>query len=384
MQDFDFDFDLNALENMQLGDEVSTTTNASKEAEFLAGLDRKLAVIKAAKERGADMQRTPSGMLDEANFEHTPLGEDWRKRIKFRCSSLEDLMTQGRGPTNAEKLAKLEQDLASLEASTELLQAEISANHEAYKCELQTKSQTAKTENARAAAARLLGDLSEWQTAPKWQTHLAKIESLKRQIDDLKTRPHDELSSTAKRVCEQVFADAFFGYAPNKLSGVKSLQHGTNTEDFCIARYGILAGISIEKNKERVTRDLLTGEADCIPVVGKNEDGSPRKIVLEFKSATSPASFIAQTSESDSQYHYQVQGYMLLYGLDEARIVTNLVPTIDMPQDAYDSAPEAKKIHVRIIERDEHCIRQIQKKLQQAYEYTIKFGEKKLLELGRF
>lgn len=378
------DLDLDDLENYEVIHEVSSETSADKEAVFLAELDRKLALIKAAKERGADMQRTPSGMLDDADDEHTPLGEEWQKKIKFRCSSLEALMTQGRGATNAEKLAKAEQELAELVTGTELLQAEISAKHEGYKNDLQTKASTGKTEASRAAAAKLLADLSEWQAAPKWKTHLAKIASLNKFIDELKSKPHDELSESAKRVSEQVFAEAFFGYAPNKLSGVKSLQHGINTEDFCIARYAILAGISIEKNKERVTRDLLTGEADCIAVVGKNEDGSPRKIVLEFKSATSPVSFISQTRESDSQYHYQVQGYMLLYGLDEARIVTNLVPTIDMPQDAYDSAPEAKKIHVRIIERDEHCIRQIQKKLQQAYEYTLKFGQDMLLQLGKF
>jgi hypothetical protein len=379
----DFDFDFDALENAELGEEVGTG-NASKEADFMAELDRKLALIKAAKERGADMQRTPSGMLDDADFEHTPLGEEWQAKIRFRCSSLEALMKQGRGASSAEKLAKAEQELAELVAGTELVKQEIIAIHEDHKNGLRTKVNTGKTEASRNAAANQLAELKEWQDTPKWRTHLAKIASLKTFIDDLKTKPHDELSESAKRVCEQVFAEAYFGHAPNKLSGVKSLLHGINTEDFCIARYAILAGLSIEKNKERVTKDLLTGEADCIAVVGKNEDGSPRKIVLEFKSATSPTTFIAQTSESDSQYHYQVQGYMLLYGLDEARIVTNLVPTIDMPADAYDCAPEAKKIHVRTIERDEHCIRQIQKKLRQAYDYTLKFGQDMLLKLGKF
>lgn len=380
MQDFDFDF--SALENAELGEEVGTG-DASKEAEFMAGLDRKLALIKAAKERGADMQRTPSGQLDDADFEHTPLGEEWQKKIKFRCSSLEQLMTQGRGASSAEKLAKAEQELAALEAGTELLRAEIVAKYDAYKNELQSKANGANA-RTREAATNLLADLKEWQDTPKWVSHLAKIRLLQEAIIELKSKPHDELSETAKRYCEQVFAEAFFGHAPNKLGGVKSLLHGINTEEFCITRYAILAGISIEKNKERVSIDLLTGEADCIAIVGKNDDGSPRKIVLEFKSATSPASFIAQTRESDSQYHYQVQGYMLLYGLDETRIVTNLVPTIDMPQDAYDSAPEAKKIHVRTVFRDEHSIRQIQKKLQQAYEYTLKFGQNMLLDLGRF
>lgn len=381
MQDFDFDFD--ALESAELGEEVCANS-ASKEAEFMAGLDRKLVLIKEAKERGADMQRTPSGLLDDADDEHTPLGEEWQAKIRFRCSSLEALMKQGRGSTSAEKLAKAEQELGELEAGTELLQAEIIAQREGYENELKTKASTGKTQASRDAAAKLLARLSEWHAAPKWQTHLAKTASLKKLINELKSKPHDELSESAKRVCEEVFAEAYFGSAPNKLSGVKSLQHGINTEDFCIARYAILAGLTIEKNKQRVTRDLLTGEADCIAVVGKNEDGSPRKIVLEFKSATSPNSFISQTREDDSKYHYQVQGYMLLYGLDEAQIVTNLVPTIDMPADAYDRAPEAKKIHVRTIERDEHCIRQIHKKLQQAYEYTLKFGQNMLLELGSF
>lgn len=374
--------DIFDLENMELGEEVT----ASKEAQYLSKLEAQLAKIKAAKARGADMQRTPSGLLDNADDQHTPLADDWRKKIRFRCSSLEKLMTEGRGQSSEEKLQKFINELSALEAKTELLRAEVIATHEAYKQEYETKANAGKNERIRQAAASLLAQLGEWSEAPKWQTHLAKIASLQAQINDAKSNAKYELSASAKSVCEQVFADAYFGYAANALSGggVKSLQHGVQTEQYCIDRYAILSGLKLAKNTERLYNDLLTGEADSIAPVGTNADGSARRVVVEFKSATSPVSFVNQITENDSKYHYQVQGYMLLYGCEEARIVTNLVPTIDMPFDAYDGVPEAKKVHVRYLKRDEHCIRMIEKRLKQAYEYTVKFGENLLMELGRF
>lgn len=188
-----------------------------------------------------------------------------------------------------------------------------------------------------------------------------------------KARSGNDLSETAKTACEETFAELFYGYAPQPKKLPDSLAHGIATEWFCIERAALMLGIELEKNAERKTAGLLTGEADAI-LAEAAKNG--QKIIYEFKSATSPASFVKQAAELKKEYYWQAQGYMKLWGADVVILCTNLVEADYMNGDEYGAVPVPHKQHLRAIPRDETAQKQIDEALQIAYAYTLEFGRK--------
>lgn len=205
--------------------------------------------------------------------------------IYFRCSSIGNLMTDGKGVVFSEK------DSERIDELKYELENGINKN----------------------------GNKVKW-TPPK-------AEELKKLIEKRDRKP--ELSETAKREVEKIWLLNEKGYYDDLEN--KYLTKGLLNEDDGLGLVSEVTGNFLLKNKERKYQNNITGECDSISEI----DG--KKIVIDIKSSWSVRTFM--NADLSNIYEWQMRAYMYLYDIEEAWLCYTLT---DVPEHLIEQ--EKKKV----------------------------------------
>lgn len=126
------------------------------------------------------------------------------------------------------------------------------------------------------------------------------------------------LSATAINHLKEIHLENVFGR--NKEISSKYTDKGIQVEEYSISLYTRVFNTLVLKNKERLTNKYLTGETD-------NKD-KLKSIVRDFKSSWDFSTFpFFEEDVPNSDYDWQLQGYMDLTGMEKAELVYCLVDT---------------------------------------------------------
>lgn len=269
-----------------------------------------------------------------------------KQDIVFRCSSLGDLMSDGRGATRAEKLTKKRGEIRELEG---LIQSDVEL----------------KKDHLKPHAAR--------------KDKLTRLNAELAELEATQDTPNDVLGDTAKSKCRAIVLEQIYGGLEENESD--ATRHGKQWESAAILQYGEMLGVNrgkehalFNKNFTRKTisfgdgesQFFLTGEPDVI------FDG----IVWEFKCPFSVSSYDAQTRQAVQDYILQVQGYMMLFDLDKAVIVTALFRNKNIKTDNFcKDTPRALRFHQYVVERDDNQIALIFDRLRLCAEWAREYRD---------
>lgn len=141
-----------------------------------------------------------------------------------------------------------------------------------------------------------------------------KIEKIE-PIKDVK-----KLSATCKNHLMDLFVEAKYG----RIKDIKSkyLEKGTMLEEDAITIWSRLYGTYVEKNTVRKSNGYITGEVD-FPTRGQ-------VVIHDTKSSWDLFSFWKTYSNGlEDIYYWQMQGYMDLWDLPEAKVIKILLDTPD-------------------------------------------------------
>ena len=146
-----------------------------------------------------------------------------------------------------------------------------------------------------------------------------------------------ELSDTAKSYLREVYISEKYG--KDTVGGSERSKYtikGNSVEGNSIKLLNRLDSSLYTKNEDYVFNDFIKGTPDIIV----KENGVAKKII-DIKSSWDLASLLSHVAESslDSNYYYQVMGYMALTGATEAEVCYCLV---SMPDEIINS--EKKRI----------------------------------------
>lgn len=159
---------------------------------------------------------------------------------------------------------------------------------------------------------------------PLTENQEARLKSLK----ELNARP-PELSQGAKTEVKRLWLENEKGFKEEVTD--KKLRKGIQAENDAISLISYVDGKFYVKNRERVSRDHITGECDVIETTTvKGEDGNTYevKIIHDTKCSWNPRTFMAASLTAD--YEWQGRAYMFLYNADAFRLRHCLV---DCPPD---------------------------------------------------
>ncbi|HHF5606951.1 TPA: translocation protein TolB precursor [Haemophilus influenzae] len=181
-------------------------------------------------------------------------------------------------------------------------------------------------------------------------------------------------ATTAKSAVRKIVKYDLFGY--QDFEGNKYTEKGIALEEQAIKLSGRKRGLPLKKNTERRENDWITGECDIyVP---------SRKLIIDTKCSWDISShpFFADEAEEKAKkagYDAQMQGYMWLWGCDEAQIDFVLLPTPYDQLSSYDDSsryidlveqiPQEKRITTVTIKRDEKIIEKIKERVEIAQEY---------------
>jgi hypothetical protein len=176
------------------------------------------------------------------------------------------------------------------------------------------------------------------------------------------------LSETAKTYIRSLAKEDFYGYTSEIEN--KYLTKGINQEFESIELLNAVRFEDYQKNTERITTDLLTGECDII-----TDD-----TIIDIKTSWSLETFPATEDEAhDKDYEWQLRGYMMLYNRTKAELVFCMVSTDPELLNAWDNKTIHEVDHIeprfRVTsvqyERDEALEVQMLEKLRAAQEYYV-------------
>lgn len=176
------------------------------------------------------------------------------------------------------------------------------------------------------------------------------------------------LSETAKTYIRSLAKEDFYGYTTEIDN--KYLTKGINQELESIELLNAVRFEDYQKNSERITTDLLTGECDII-----TDD-----TIIDIKTSWSLETFPATSDEAhDKDYEWQLRGYMMLYNRPKAELVFCMVSTDPELLNAWDNKTIHEVDHIeprfRVTvvqyERDEQIEAQMLEKLKAAQEYYV-------------
>lgn len=264
----------------------------------------------------------------------------------FRCSSLGDLLSGGRGKSKADKLAALRAEIAGTEAKILEAEAAGQGHH---------KIQTTRAEKVAKLAAELIA------------------------LENTEEAPEDVLGDTAKSVCERAVLQKIYG----RLEEVETdaTRHGKEHEAHAVQLFGDMmaantpnAHASFRKNFTRKTRGGLTGECDVF------YNGE----VFEFKCPNSITAFAKQTAFGGglADYLLQVQGYMHLWECERAHIVTALFRNKNLKTTDLDNVPLYRRFHVRTVDKCEDTINAILDRIVIATQYAQELEQRLTTNAG--
>jgi hypothetical protein len=124
------------------------------------------------------------------------------------------------------------------------------------------------------------------------------------------------LSETAKSYIKSIAKQDYFGYT-TELNN-KYVTKGIQCEEQSIELLNDVLFTNYEKNTERKTTELLTGECDIY---------TP-ELIIDIKTSWSFDTFPATPSDINiKDYEYQLRGYMFLYNVDRAALAYCMVNT---------------------------------------------------------
>lgn len=124
-----------------------------------------------------------------------------------------------------------------------------------------------------------------------------------------------KLSDGAKTYLKQLVINDKFGRSKDIES--KYLDKGIAMEEESIAMYSRVLGLDLHKNEKRLENEYFTGECD-------NCQG----VIRDFKTSWDFTTFpILETELPNSNYYWQLQAYMDLWGIDESELIYCLVNT---------------------------------------------------------
>ena len=124
------------------------------------------------------------------------------------------------------------------------------------------------------------------------------------------------LSETAKSYIKSIAKQDYFGYT-TELNN-KYVTKGIQCEEQSIKLLNDVLFTNYEKNTERKSTDILTGECDLY---------TP-ELIIEIKTSWSFETFPATPDDINiKDYEYQLRGYMYLYNVDKAALAYCMVDT---------------------------------------------------------
>lgn len=131
-----------------------------------------------------------------------------------------------------------------------------------------------------------------------------------------------ELSKTAKTHLKSVYIQEKYGREKDIVT--KQMQKGIEVEEESITLLSRVQKKMLYKNEERLRNDYITG----LPDIYEGENIRNAHSIIDIKSSYDLFTFMSNVGESlDSQYYYQLQGYMALSGAKLAYIAYCLVDT---------------------------------------------------------
>ncbi len=173
------------------------------------------------------------------------------------------------------------------------------------------------------------------------------------------------LSETAKSYIKSIAKQDYFGYT-TELNN-KYVTKGIQCEEQSIELLNDVLFTNYEKNTERKTTELLTGECDIY---------TP-ELIIDIKTSWSFDTFPATPSDINiKDYEFQLRGYMYLYNVERAALAYCMV---DTPSDliGYESeelhrvrdTPIQSLVTMLTIERDYQLEQEMLERSAEAIEY---------------
>ena len=130
------------------------------------------------------------------------------------------------------------------------------------------------------------------------------------------SRTKGALSETAKSYIKSIAKQDYFGYDVELNN--KYVTKGIQCEEHSIALLNDVLFTNYEKNTERKSTDILTGEADIY---------TP-ELIIDIKTSWSFETFPATPDDINiKDYEYQLRGYMFLYDVNKASLAYCMVNT---------------------------------------------------------
>ena len=264
----------------------------------------------------------------------------------FRCSSLGDLMSDGRGGSKAELIAKRRAEVEALQVKVDADNAE--------------KKEHLKTSKARAAK-------------------LEQMQNDLQQLIDTPETPDEKLGETAKSKCRAIVLEQIYGALEEHESD--ATRHGLLFEPAAILQYGEMIGANKPKKHSQFRKNMVRkyfkwGDGDAQFILTGEPDVVFRNIIFEFKCPFSISSFETQCRTPIVDYILQVQGYMLLFGLDKAEIVTSLFRNKNIKSDRiFEDTPRCKRFHTFTVYADDAIQTAIVERLALCAQYVRQFAD---------
>lgn len=194
-----------------------------------------------------------------------------------------------------------------------------------------------------------------------------RCSSLGKIMPEPKTKADGILSVGARTYIRTLAAEDIFGVTFEFSS--KETEKGLEVEDESIAMLNRVRGLSLAKNTERKTNDLITGEADLFDV--------QRRRGHDIKSSWSLKTFPISVADcEDKLYEFQMRGYMMLWDADEWSVDYCMVETPErligydpLQLHLVSHIPEHMRITSWTVRRDATIEERIIEKVKAAREY---------------
>ena len=194
-----------------------------------------------------------------------------------------------------------------------------------------------------------------------------RCSSLGKLMTEPRSKSEGPLSVGAKTYIRELAAQEIFGVEFEISS--KQIEKGIEVEGDSIDLLNSVRGLSLVKNVERRSNDLITGECDLFDAEAKRGH--------DIKSSWSIATFPITVADcEDRLYEWQMRGYMALWDADEWEVNYCLVDTPDrligfepMPLHVVSHLPEWMRVTTWTVKRDLEKEAAIYEKVKAANEY---------------
>lgn len=288
-------------------------------------------------------------------------------KILIRCSAIGQIMTESRGKTNLEKYSD----------AVQLLKDE------------QGKYDAMPNKELKSAINKL-----------------EKVKKVQLEVDELfKIKDVIELSDTCKTYLIQSYVLSKYGRVREVVT--KQMVKGTISEDEAIELFSILENKYYQKNTDRISNGFIIGTPDMYD----GETLFESTEIIDIKSCWDVFTFLSNVeSPENSNYYWQLQGYLALTGASIGTIAYCLVNTpesivlgekynllrkMDVATEEdpafkkefallqanrkYDDIPMSERLLTFSIERNDEDIEKIYKKVEKCREFIAEFEQKHLL-----